>query len=109
MRNLTTKVRGCVLGVVLALMSMASFADGTCNTGPVLCCNSVQSASITSLASLGGLLGIALPNVTGLIGLSCTDIPAGGGASCNAQPVCCTINTFSGVVALGCTPVNINL
>lgn len=108
MRNLTTKVRGCVLGAVLALMSMASFADGTCNTGPVQCCNQVQTSSVTNLASLGSMLGLVLPNVGGLIGLNCTSIPAGSGASCSAQPVCCTINTFSGAVALGCTPVNIN-
>ena len=109
MRNLTTKVRGCVLGIVLALMSMASFADGTCNTGPVQCCNSVQLATPQALGLLSGLLGVVLPNVTGLIGLSCSPIPAGGGGSCNAQPVCCTNNTFSGVVALGCTPVNIDV
>ncbi|KAF8204671.1 hydrophobin-251 [Pholiota molesta] len=31
------------------------------------------------------------------------------GTSCSAQPVCCTNDSFNGVVALGCTPININL
>ena len=110
MRNLTTKVRGCVLGVVLALTSMASFADGNCNTGPIQCCNSVQAASNSALASLAGLLGIDLGSITGLVGLTCSPISVSGlgGNSCSSQPVCCTNNSFSGLIALGCTPVNIN-
>ena len=109
MRNLTTKVRGCVLGIVLALMSMASFADGNCNTGATLCCNSVQSSSTTAIVQLAGLLGIALPSLGGMVGLSCSPISIGGvgGSNCSAQPVCCTGNVFSGLIAAGCTPINI--
>ncbi|KAF8886005.1 fungal hydrophobin-domain-containing protein [Infundibulicybe gibba] len=84
---------------------------GNCNTGPIQCCNQVQSASTTALASLAGLLGISLGSITGLVGLSCSPISVAGigGNSCSAQPVCCTNNSFSGVLALGCSPINLNL
>ncbi|KAF4614951.1 hypothetical protein D9613_003327 [Agrocybe pediades] len=82
-----------------------------CNTGDLQCCSSVQSASSPSVAGLLGLLGVPLGSVTGLVGLTCSPITAIGiaGNSCSAQPVCCSNNTFNGVVALGCTPVNLNL
>ncbi|KAF6756253.1 hydrophobin-251 [Ephemerocybe angulata] len=82
-----------------------------CNTGPVQCCNSVQSAGDPSLAALFALLGISVTDVNAIVGLTCTPISviALPGNSCSAQPVCCTNNTFNGVVALGCTPVNLNL
>ncbi|KAF4621216.1 hypothetical protein D9613_000092 [Agrocybe pediades] len=82
-----------------------------CNTGDLQCCSSVQSASSPSVAGLLGLLGIVVGSVTGLVGATCSPISAIGigGNSCSAQPVCCSNNTFNGVVALGCTPVNLNL
>ncbi|PPQ87952.1 hypothetical protein CVT25_001137 [Psilocybe cyanescens] len=101
-----------------------------CNTGDLQCCNSAQAANSAAASALLGLLGIVVEDVSALVGLTCTPISAigVGGNSCTAQPVCCTNNTFSqyfilralktavltsisldGVVALGCTPVNINL
>ncbi|KAF9045364.1 fungal hydrophobin-domain-containing protein [Panaeolus papilionaceus] len=85
--------------------------DGDCDTGSINCCNSTMTSSLTSLAQLSGLLGISLPDIGGLIGLSCSPISVlgAGGNSCSAQPVCCTNNSFNGLVALGCTPINLNL
>ncbi|KAF4621440.1 hypothetical protein D9613_000152 [Agrocybe pediades] len=82
-----------------------------CSTGGLQCCNSAQSASTASVASLLGLLGIAVGSVTGLVGLNCSPLSVigVGGNSCSAQPVCCTNNSFNGLVALGCTPVDLNL
>ncbi|KAF4618941.1 hypothetical protein D9613_010139 [Agrocybe pediades] len=82
-----------------------------CDTGSLQCCQSTQSATSQPVASLLGLLGIALGSVTGLVGLTCSPITAIGvsGNSCSAQPVCCSNNSFNGIVALGCTPVNVNL
>ncbi|KAF5326106.1 hypothetical protein D9611_000582 [Ephemerocybe angulata] len=82
-----------------------------CNTGPIQCCNSVQAANAPAVSTLLGLLGIVLQDVTALVGVTCSPISVIGvaGNSCSAQPVCCTNNTFNGVVALGCSPVNLNL
>ncbi|KDR76925.1 hypothetical protein GALMADRAFT_419471 [Galerina marginata CBS 339.88] len=82
-----------------------------CNTGDLQCCNTVQSASSPAGATLLGLVGVVVGSVTGLVGGTCTPITAigVGGNSCSAQPVCCTNNSFNGLVAIGCTPVNINL
>ncbi|KAF9045351.1 fungal hydrophobin-domain-containing protein [Panaeolus papilionaceus] len=85
--------------------------DGDCNTGQINCCNSTMTSSLTTLAQLGGLLGLSLPAIGGLIGLSCNPISilGAGGNSCSAQPVCCTNNSFNGLVSLGCSPINLNL
>ncbi|KDR84222.1 hypothetical protein GALMADRAFT_236905 [Galerina marginata CBS 339.88] len=82
-----------------------------CNTGDVQCCQSVQSASSPSVASLLTLLGVVVGSVTGQVGVTCSPISVIGvaGNSCSAQPVCCSNNSFNGIVALGCTPVNLNL
>ncbi|KAF8891291.1 fungal hydrophobin-domain-containing protein [Infundibulicybe gibba] len=99
-----------------------------CNTGPVQCCNSVQKAdspqvtsALAGLGLLGGLLG-PLGGVLGLLsglgidantlaGLTCSPLNIVGisNTGCASQPVCCSNNNFNGVVALGCTPINIGL
>ncbi|KAF5326970.1 hypothetical protein D9619_004102 [Psilocybe cf. subviscida] len=82
-----------------------------CNTGSLQCCNSVQAADSKSIAGLLSLLGIVVGSLTGQVGVTCSPITVIGasGTSCSAQPVCCTNNSFNGVVALGCTPINLNL
>ncbi|KAF5361839.1 hypothetical protein D9756_002079 [Leucocoprinus leucothites] len=82
-----------------------------CNTGSLQCCNSAQAADSSAVTVLAGLLGVVLQGVTGLVGLTCDPISVigVGGNSCTAQPVCCTGNNFSGLLVLGCTPVNLNL
>ncbi|KAF8875135.1 fungal hydrophobin-domain-containing protein [Infundibulicybe gibba] len=83
-----------------------------CNTGNLQCCNSTQESSNTnaSLTSILGLLGVVVGALTGQVGVSCSPVTLIGlaGNSCSAQPVCCSKNSFNGVVALGCTPININ-
>ncbi|KAF8895186.1 fungal hydrophobin-domain-containing protein [Infundibulicybe gibba] len=83
-----------------------------CNTGDLQCCNSTQESSNTSvgLTSLLGLLGVVIGDLTGQVGVTCSPVTLIGlaGNSCSAQPVCCSDNNFSGLVALGCTPININ-
>ncbi|KJA29773.1 hypothetical protein HYPSUDRAFT_100914, partial [Hypholoma sublateritium FD-334 SS-4] len=85
-----------------------------CNTGSLQCCESTQdatSASNAGLLSLLDLLDIVLGDITGQVGVTCSPITGVGlsGTSCSEQPVCCTDNTFNGVIALGCSPININL
>ncbi|KJA22758.1 hypothetical protein HYPSUDRAFT_40550 [Hypholoma sublateritium FD-334 SS-4] len=84
-----------------------------CNTGSLQCCQSTQSASSPStlLSIIFGLLGVVVDGLTGQVGVTCSPITVVGvsGTSCTAQPVCCTNNSFNGLIALGCTPININL
>ncbi|EJD00320.1 fungal hydrophobin [Fomitiporia mediterranea MF3/22] len=83
-----------------------------CNTGPIQCCDSVQSSSSGGLVSvLLGLLGVVLDGVNVPIGVTCSPITVigAGGTSCSAQPVCCENNNFNGLIAVGCSPININL
>ncbi|KAF8204755.1 hydrophobin-315 [Pholiota molesta] len=88
-----------------------SSPSNQCNTGSLQCCNSVQSATSPSIATLLGLLGVVVQGITGQVGVTCSPITVIGasGTSCSEQPVCCTDNSFNGVVALGCTPINLNL
>ncbi|TFK51392.1 fungal hydrophobin [Heliocybe sulcata] len=83
---------------------------GNCNTGPVQCCNSVQSASDPVVSTLAGLLGIVLPDANAMVGLTCspiTVIGAAGGASCSAHPVCCENNSYGSLISTGCVPVTL--
>ncbi|KAF9478418.1 fungal hydrophobin [Pholiota conissans] len=104
----------------IATLALATLAAATptetpptnqCNTGSLQCCASTSTASTPSTAALLGLLGVVVGSVTGLVGVTCSPITVIGasGTSCSEQPVCCTNNSFNGVVALGCTPINLNL
>jgi hypothetical protein len=99
--------------VAVATLAAATGGSGSpsnqCNTGTLQCCNSVQAADSPTVSTLLGLLGIAVGDVTALVGVTCSPITVigVGSSSCSAQPVCCTNNSFKGVVALGCTPINL--
>ncbi|KAL0948091.1 hypothetical protein HGRIS_010712 [Hohenbuehelia grisea] len=87
-------------------------SGGQCNTGPVLCCNSVQNATAASVVSTANMLGAAsllgsLGSALGLVGLTCNpiNIIGAGGTSCGAQPVCCSNNQFNGLLVFGCSPI----
>ncbi|KAF5326006.1 hypothetical protein D9611_000523 [Ephemerocybe angulata] len=96
---------------IATLAALATLAAAQCNTGPVQCCESIQHADDPAVAKLLGPLGIVIQDVTIPIGVTCSPISVIGlpGNSCSAQPVCCTNNSFNGIVAIGCTPININL
>ncbi|THU91485.1 hypothetical protein K435DRAFT_674080, partial [Dendrothele bispora CBS 962.96] len=57
------------------------------------------------------LLGIVVQDVNALVGVTCSPISVigVGGDSCSANPVCCENNSFNGIVALGCVPVDLSL
>lgn len=94
-----------------AITTATAIPASQCSTGPVQCCNSVQKADSASVNSILGLLNIVLNDLNVLAALTCTPLSVigVGGSSCNAQTVCCENNTFGGLIALGCIPVNINL
>ncbi|KDQ57018.1 hypothetical protein JAAARDRAFT_131186 [Jaapia argillacea MUCL 33604] len=82
----------------------------SCNTGPIQCCNTVESASSSAAGLVLGLLGIVLEDLTVLVGLTCspiTVIGVGSGSSCSANPVCCSDNSYGGLISIGCVPVTL--
>ncbi|KAF9522624.1 hydrophobin-315 [Crepidotus variabilis] len=96
-----------ILGASLA--AATAIPASQCNTGPVQCCDSTGTAKDPSISKLLGLLNINVSDVDALVGVTCTPITVigAGGSSCAAQPVCCSNNSFKGVVAIGCTPVSL--
>ncbi|KAF8159149.1 hydrophobin [Crassisporium funariophilum] len=96
---------------VLVAAAPAPSIENSCNTGPTQCCNSMHSAESQEGTALLGLVGIVVGSVKGQIGANCSPITAIGlsnGASCTQQPVCCSDNSFNGLIAIGCSPVNVN-
>ncbi|KDQ55666.1 hypothetical protein JAAARDRAFT_195498 [Jaapia argillacea MUCL 33604] len=83
---------------------------GSCSTGPIQCCDTVESASSSGAAAILGLLGIVLQDLDVLVGLTCspiTVIGVGSGGACSANPVCCTDNSYGGLISIGCVPVTL--
>ncbi|KAI0330322.1 fungal hydrophobin [Cubamyces sp. BRFM 1775] len=82
----------------------------SCSTGPVQCCNSVESSNSAAASLLLGLLGIVLGDITGLIGLDCSPINVvgvGSGNACSSNVVCCTNNNVGGLISIGCLPISL--
>ncbi|KAI0650730.1 fungal hydrophobin-domain-containing protein [Trametes meyenii] len=92
---------------VLALPLLAAAAH--CNTGPVQCCDRVESADSAAAAGLISALGIAIKDVTAKVGLDCSPISVvGAGANtCAGQPVCCENNSWGSLISVGCAPVQL--
>ncbi|KAF8871121.1 fungal hydrophobin-domain-containing protein [Infundibulicybe gibba] len=88
-----------------------SIPASQCNVSGLQCCNSVGAANSSAVSGILALLGVVVQDVTALVGVTCSPITAAGiaGNQCSAQPVCCSNNDFHGVVAIGCTPINVNL
>ncbi|KAI0765930.1 hydrophobin [Trametes elegans] len=92
----------------LAAATPVPQGSGSCNTGPISCCNEVRSASDTGVTTLLGLLGVVLDDITASVGLQCSPINvigAGAGNACSSTPVCCQNNNFGGLISIGCVPI----
>ncbi|KAI3595863.1 hydrophobin [Moniliophthora roreri] len=65
----------------------------------------------TPASNVLGLLGVTLTDLNVLVGLTCSPVTILGGifGGCSATPVCCENNSFGGVIAIGCVPVNLSL
>ncbi|KAL0945827.1 hypothetical protein HGRIS_012111 [Hohenbuehelia grisea] len=94
---------------VMAKRSKPSSPPSQCNTGSTLCCNSTGHANDGLIGLILGLLGVVIKDLTVLIGVTCSPLTVigAGSNSCSHQPVCCTNNSFNGVIATGCSPINL--
>ncbi|KAF8888399.1 hypothetical protein CPB84DRAFT_1849641 [Gymnopilus junonius] len=82
----------------------------SCNSGPVLCCNSLQAPETAAATQLLSLVGVAVEDVVAQVGAGCTAVTgvgAGTGANCATSPVCCQQNFFNQLIGVDCSPVNI--
>ncbi|KAJ3785575.1 hydrophobin 2 [Lentinula aff. detonsa] len=102
------------VSAALATLAVATPAPrnepaSSCTTGPIQCCNTVESANSASAAALLGVLGIVVQDVNALVGLDCSPITGVGvsGSSCSAQAVCCDDNSHGTLISLGCLPVSL--
>ncbi|KAJ3531000.1 hypothetical protein NMY22_g8331 [Coprinellus aureogranulatus] len=104
--------------VALALSAIAS-AEGVpspasfsqCTTPPIQCCDNVKPASSITASLLLAILGVVVEDHSTPIGVTCSPIAdAGeGGGSCSEQTVCCGDNSYDGVIAINCAPVDLTL
>ncbi|KAF8523235.1 hydrophobin [Gautieria morchelliformis] len=95
--------------ILAAVMVTATPVD-QCNTGPAQCCNTVGAAGDSGIAGILGLLGVITHDVSTVVGFGCKPISViavGGGIHCDQQPVCCTDNSFNGLVNVGCSPISL--
>jgi hypothetical protein len=74
--------------VITALVALAAATPvrrtdtapaGSCNTGPIQCCNSVKKGDDKSLGAIFALLGVVLQDVNVLVGVTCSPITVIGG------------------------------
>ncbi|TBU28464.1 fungal hydrophobin [Dichomitus squalens] len=95
--------------VTVTAPAASSTSSGSCSTGAIQCCNSVQSASDPAASLLLGLLGIVVQGVDVLVGLTCSPITVigVGGGSCSATAVCCQDNSHGGLISIGCLPIEL--
>ncbi|KAH7912637.1 hydrophobin [Hygrophoropsis aurantiaca] len=103
-----------VAGLALASGPNRLARDGSsqCNTGGIQCCNQTQTSQQAQASGLLGLLGLNLGDIGAGIAAGCSPISAvglGSGCQANQEPVCCTGNTFNGLINIGCSPVNVGL
>nr|QTF98737.1 hydrophobin HGFII [Grifola frondosa] len=83
---------------------------GDCNTGPIQCCQSTETAGSAAGSALLGLLGVVVQSVDVVLGLNCSPISVigvGSGSACDASPVCCENNSVGGIISIGCVPIQL--
>ncbi|KAK0502350.1 hydrophobin-251 [Armillaria luteobubalina] len=83
-----------IAALTTSVMSVPTTAGGQCNSGSLKCCNSESTG-------LFSLVGTCSPlSVLGLLQ---------NGGQCTQQTVCCNDNSVNALVAISCSPINLNL
>lgn len=60
--------------IAAATLAAATGPNAQCNTGSLLCCNSVQPASSPAASKLLDLLNIVLSDVNAAVGITCSPV-----------------------------------
>ncbi|KAJ7577624.1 hydrophobin 2 [Mycena floridula] len=94
--------------LTLATLAVATptSRDNSCSSGPVQCCNTVESAQ--QAQGILGALGIIIGDIAGQVGLGCAPVSIFGASAgqCNTNTVCCEDNSHS-LISLGCVPITL--
>ncbi|KAH6918305.1 fungal hydrophobin-domain-containing protein [Coprinopsis sp. MPI-PUGE-AT-0042] len=108
--NLPFVAAAMALPALVSASPLVARSEGSCNSGTLKCCESVQPTTNSPAATLAGLLGI-VPQLTGSFGLHCNSLNVfgAGGNTCSQQTVCCNDTKFNGLIAVGCTPINLQV
>ncbi|KAJ3859905.1 hydrophobin [Lentinula novae-zelandiae] len=95
MRFKITFVTVTITSLAAAIPTLPTEPASSCSTGPVQCCQTVESAQSSSAAGILSALGIVLQDLNVIVGLACDPITVigTGGSSCSAQTVCCEDNS----------------
>ncbi|KAJ7589783.1 hydrophobin 2 [Mycena floridula] len=90
----------------LSLLLPSRPRDNSCSSGPVQCCNTVESAQ--QAQGILGALGIIIGDIAGQVGLGCAPVSIFGasGGQCSTNTVCCEDNSNS-LISLGCVPITL--
>ncbi|KIM37490.1 hypothetical protein M413DRAFT_77183 [Hebeloma cylindrosporum] len=106
-----SKVAVFVTAALAASALAAPSISGSCNSGPVQCCQTLHEARSAGADNiLAGLVGLVVKSITAQVGVQCnpiTVIGAGTGANCATSPVCCEENFFSELIGVNCSPVTV--
>jgi hypothetical protein len=68
------KLSALVAASLAASVFATGIAPGDCTTGPIQCCDSVDTAGSASVSKILALLGVVVQDVNALVGLTCTPI-----------------------------------
>ncbi|KAJ9396391.1 fungal hydrophobin [Paecilomyces variotii] len=91
-----------------------SARDGCDANAQAHCCETIANTDDTNVASTLSKIGVSPEEAKGPVGLTCTPITTLGevvdlGTRCNSNAVCCSNNTYNGLINFGCIPINLNI
>ncbi|PVG02902.1 hydrophobin [Serendipita vermifera] len=80
-----------------------------CNIGQAYCCDQTYDSSDENFLSMWSFLGIVAPVEGPKVGVQCNPISniVGDVKGCQASAVCCSGNSFNGLVNVGCNSINV--
>ncbi|KAJ6572823.1 hydrophobin-315 [Mycena vulgaris] len=100
----TFVVASLLASSALAAPSTEVARDAFCGDSVTLeCCNRVVTPNDPDAILLFGLLGIDPNSISGNVGVTCSPaVVVDGTTTCTARLVCCSNNSFNGLIATGC-------